>query len=216
MRVRMAPFKEGRKRADVIGKKLARLKGAVFNAEVRRMPKRYEGKPAGLSLSSEEADRKRAEEVGRQRDFYKTLLGAQSDVGEGILVIEGERIRYANKAFCFMSGFSAEELTALPSYSDLAAKDQRPLLDDWMRRRRREDTVVEDRCETAILHRSGRRVELEVGVRPLLREGQLSHLVAVVHDITARKQVEERLQISLGMLVAVHEAGRVLSSSLDP
>src|SRR5215204_2442979 len=221
MKVRMVPGQGGRgqggrKRTDVIAKKLVRLYGAVVDAEAWGRPKSYEGKPAGLGVGSEETERKWAEEVRRQRDFYETLLAAQSDVGEGLLVIEGERIRYANKAFCLTSGYSAEELTALPSYLDLAAEDQRPLLDDWMRRRRREGAGVEDRCEMAILHRSGRRVDLEVGVRPLLREGQLPYLVAVVHDITARKQVEERLQISLGMLVAVHEAGRVLSSSLDP
>ncbi len=179
------------------------------------MPDRYTGRLMGLDVGSEETEVKWAEEAHRQRDFYKALLEAQSDVGEGLLVIEGERIRYANNAFCLMSGYSAEELISLPTFWGLAAPDQRSVLYDRMRRRLRGEWV-EDRYETAMLHRSGERVKLEVGVRPLLREGQLSHLVVVVHDITARKQVEERLQSSLGMLVTVHETARVLSSSLDP
>ena len=215
MKVRMAPVKEGRKRTDVIEEKLVRHDGAFVDVEEREMPKSYEDTPAGLSVGSEQTERKWAEEGRRQRDFYETLLEAQSDVGEGLLVIEGARIRHANEAFCLMSGYSAEELLSLPTFWRLAAPDQRPVLYDRMRRRLCGEWV-EDRYETAMLHRSGRRVELEVGVRPLLREGQLPHLVAVVHDITARKQVEERLQSSLGMLVAVQEAGRVLSSSLDP
>ena len=215
MKVRTAPVQEGRQRTDIIAKKLVRLDGAVVDAKARGMLESYEGKPAGVGGGSEETERKWAEEVRRQRDFYETLLEAQSDVGEGLLVIEGERIRYANKAFCLMSGYSAEELTALPAYSDLVAEDHRPLLDDWVRRGLR-GRAPEDRCETSILHKSGRRVELEVGVRPLRRQGQLSRLVAVVHDITARKRAEERLRSSLGMLVAVHEAGRILNSSLYP
>ena len=83
-------------------------------------------------------------------------------------------------------------------------------------RRRLHGEAVGDHCETAILHKSDRRVELEVGARPLRSEGHPPHLVAVVRDITARKRVEDGLRSSLGMLVAVHEAGRILGSSLDP
>jgi len=153
--------------------------------------------------------------VGQQGDFYEALLNAQSDLGEGIFIIEGERIRYANEAFCLMSGYGAEELRALRSYSELGTEDQRPALDHQMGRRSRGE-AVEDRYETAILHKSGRRVELEVGAKPLQWEDQPPHLVAVVRDITARKRVEDGLQGSMGMLIAVHEAGRVLGSTLNP
>ena len=215
MKVRMAPVKEGRKRTDVIEEKLVRHDGALVDVEERGMPKSYEDTPGGLGVGSEQTERKWAEEGRRQRDFYETLLEAQSDVGEGLLVIEGGRIRHANKAFCLMSGYSAEELLSLPTFWGLAAPDQRPVLYDRMRRRLCGEWV-EDRYETAMLHRGGQRVKLEVGVRLLRREGQFPQLVIVAHDITDRKQMEERLESSLGVLVAIHEAGRVLSTSLDP
>ena len=215
MKVRMAPVRKGRKQTDVIEEKLVRPDGALVDTEARGMPKSYEGTPAGLGVGSEQTERKWAEEGRRQRDFYETLLEAQSDMGESLLVIEGGRIRYANKAFCLMSGYSAEELLSLPTFWELAAPDQRPVLYDRMRRRLRGEWV-EDRYETAMLHRSGQRVRLEVGVRLLRREGQFPQLVVVAHDITDRKQMEERLESSLGVLVAIHEAGRVLSTSLDP
>ena len=215
MKVRMSPVRKGRKQTDVIEEKLVRPDGALVDAEARGMPKSYEGTPAGLGVGSEQTERKWAEQGRRQRDFYEALLEAQSDVGEGLLVIEGGRIRHANKAFCRMTGYSAEELLSLPTFWGLAAPDQRPVLYDRMRRRLRGEWV-EDRCETAMLHRSGQRVKLEVGVRLLRREGQFPQLVIVAHDITDRKQMEERLESSLGVLVAIHEAGRVLSTSLDP
>ena len=77
-------------------------------------------------MGREGTERKWADEVRQQRDFYETLLEAQSDVGEGLLLVEGERIRYANKAFYLMSGYSAEELTALSSYLELAAGTNGP------------------------------------------------------------------------------------------
>ncbi len=36
--------------------------------------------------------RKRAEEISREKNFYETLLKAQSDLGEGLLVVEDGRL----------------------------------------------------------------------------------------------------------------------------
>ena len=106
MKVRTVSVQEGRKRTAVIAKKLVRLVGAVVDAKARGMRKSCEGKLAGLGRGSKEAERKWAEEVCRQRDFYETLLEAQSDVGE---VLRG---RYAtqNLPFCDVSGNSGHDL----------------------------------------------------------------------------------------------------------
>ena len=48
-------------------------------------------------LEVEVAVRRRMEETLRQqRDLYEGMLTAQSELGEGLVVIEVERIRYAN------------------------------------------------------------------------------------------------------------------------
>src|SRR5829696_4570057 len=160
-------------------------------------------------------ERELVEEIREQKDFYETLLRAQSDVGEGLLIVEDRRICYANEAFCLISGYSVAELTALSTVLELVVPDQRRLVESRMRRRLHVE-AVEDRYEVAILDRSGRRVDVEVAVRLLRREDRSPQLVAIVRDISERKQLEERLRNSLGMLVAVHEAGRVTSSTLEP
>jgi PAS domain S-box-containing protein len=46
--------------------------------------------------------------------------------------------------------------------------------------------------------------------------GEPKYIVYVVEDISRSKRMEERLDTSLNALVALHEAGRVLSSTLEP
>jgi PAS domain S-box-containing protein len=65
------------------------------------------------------------ETLRQQRDLYEGVLTAQSELGEGLVVIEDERIRYANDAFCEISGYGAEELKALPGFMELVAEDER-------------------------------------------------------------------------------------------
>jgi len=152
-------------------------------------------------------------EVAR-RNFYETLLKTQSDLREGLFVVEREHIIYANEAFCEISGYSMADLADLPSVLDLAASEERSVLEDRLRRRLR-GQAVEERYESAIRHASGRRVEVEVAVRMLQRGDRVAQLVALVRDITGRKQAEERAESNMAALLALHEAGRVLTSTLE-
>jgi PAS domain S-box-containing protein len=49
------------------------------------------------------------------RDMYETLLEAQSEIGEGFVIVEDEKITYANEAYCRMTGYEVHELKNLPS-----------------------------------------------------------------------------------------------------
>jgi PAS domain S-box-containing protein len=154
------------------------------------------------------------ENIRWQRDFYEALLEAQSDVGEGLLFVEDGRIHYVNEAFCLISGYSATELTALPTFLDLVAPDERQIIEDWVHRRLRGERV-ESCYEAVILHKSGRNVNVDVAISTLAKENRLPQFVAIVRDITARRRSEARLTSSLAVLVAVHEAGRALNSTLE-
>src|SRR5579859_5653104 len=52
------------------------------------------------------------------------LLKAFSEIGDGVGVLEGSTLIFANEAFCKMSGFTEEELLALPSFFQLFPADE--------------------------------------------------------------------------------------------
>lgn len=148
-----------------------------------------EGVLAVAGIARDIGERKRAEEaLRRQTELYEALLRALGEVGEGFLILEGERVVYANEACVRLSGYTVEELLALPSVLSLAAPDQRSVLEARLARALA-DQPTEDHYETAILRKDGRRVELEVGVRRL-RAGSTVRFIVVVRDVTDRKQGE--------------------------
>ncbi len=187
---------------------------AATDVEALRESLHCDGELVAQASGLEATKHPQAEEVNQQGYSCEVLFEALSALGESILIIEGERIRFANEAFCLLSGYGLEELKALRSYLELASADQRTMLDHQLRLRLRGE-AVENPYETVMLHKSGRCLELEIAAGPLQSGGQSPHLVAVFRDISARKRVEEGLQSSLSMLLAVHEAGRILGSSLD-
>ena len=144
------------------------------------------------------------------RDLYKVLLEVQSEVGQGLLVHEAGRVLYANEACCQLSGYSIEELDALPSILDVVVPDERGLILGRMRRRQRGEKVVEY-YESAIVHKSGRRVEVEVAVKPL-KAGNGTQYVVLLRDITKRKQAEMALERSEQRFRSLtHNASNVLT-----
>ncbi len=142
------------------------------------------------------------EELAHQKALYETLLQAQSDLGEGFIIADGPSIIYANDAFCSMSGYSPAELVATPVL-DIVAPDERDAVDRRLNERLT-SAATKEHYETAILHKSGRRVELEVAVKRMERP---SEVIVIVRDITARKAAEaERLQLLASEKAARAEA----------
>lgn len=154
-----------------------------------------------------------AAEVG-VGDLCKALIEVQGDMGEGLLMLEGWRIRYANETFCSITGRSVAELETLAKLSELVVLEQRSIVEDLMRRYLSGEAVGGQR-EITILRKSGERVDLEVVLRPLRKGNEPFRLLILARDITRRKHTQEKLQSSLGALMAIHETGRLLSSTLE-
>jgi len=126
----------------------------------------------------------------RLTDFYEPLLNAQSDLGEVIIVNEGQRPIYWNDAFSDVTGRTREELTAIPSIYDLFLPEERHRLRERVRARLADGHG--DTFEGDILRPDGGRRTVEVAIEPLRRGGR-AWTVAIARDITTRKIAERDL-----------------------
>src|SRR5690348_5978638 len=117
--------------------------------------------PLGL-LPSE-----RLEDVLRRRtELFQALLKAQREVGEGLVIVDGERPLYVNGAFCQTTGYSLDELLTLPTLLDIVVPEARDQLVARIRERPPRGQSV-SHFETAIFHHDGHRVDVEVGLTTL-------------------------------------------------
>ena len=130
----------------------------------------------------------------RRRERYQMLLQAISDLGEGLLITERGRMVYANPAYLRLSGYSEDELRALPSLIDLAPPEHRAALHEGLRQRLG-GIPRESQYEGQMVRKDGVVIDVETAMRPLSAEGP-SRLIAVVRDITERKRVDAELRVS--------------------
>ncbi|MBI3852670.1 MAG: PAS domain S-box protein [Verrucomicrobia bacterium] len=150
---------------------------------------------AAFYIDRDLARRKQAETaLQRQKDLYEALLKAQSNLGEGVGLIEvqTQRLLHVNDALCNIYGFTQAELAALPSYFDLVAPEERALLRERLSQRL-SGQGVPNRYETIALHKNGARIPVEVVVKMIEGEGD-ARLMVLTRDITERKQAEAELQ----------------------
>ena len=176
-----------------------------------------EGNTIGVATIARDVTKRReAEKLRRQNAFYETLLKIQSDIGEGLIIVDGRRIVYANQAFADMSGYALPDLYAMPSYLDLLVPEERERVGSRLSLGPgHPDQEIEDRHETIMMSKDGERVFLDVAVKAFITTGN-AQLVAITSDITERKNTEANLRRSLQGLLALHEATQVFGSTLDP
>ena len=130
-------------------------------------------------------DRNLLTQAGRQG----SLLAAISDLGEGLVITEDGRFVNGNQAYLALTGYSAEELAAVPSLVDLAPSDQREALSNQLAARLGGGDVPMH-YESALITKDGRDIQIETSIRPLKAEGP-RRLLAVVRDVTDRHHFEE-------------------------
>ena len=168
----------------------------------------------GRERAAREEEARRARELERQKELYRVLLDAQSAAGEGLVVVdEAERIVHANEAFCRITGYELAELSSMPTLLGLLPPEDRASSSERLRLRL-EGREFGDRREAVLVHKSGRRLVVEIGAKAL-RTDEGPRLVAILRDVTERKRSEEALEESERLLRAVTEGAPVITFALD-
>ena len=155
-------------------------------------------------------ERKRAEEKRRESDeLYRNVV---ERAAENIFLLDPftKHILQANASFHNSLGYEPEELRRLTIYDIVSQVPEN--IDRNIQR------VLEDGShfigERRYRRKDGSLIEVEVSAGALSYDGRPA-LCVVAHDVTERKSAEAALRRSLDALLALYEAGQVLSSSLE-
>lgn len=125
--------------------------------------------------------------------FYQALLGALSDLGEGVVVLDREQFVFVNDAFCRMVARERRELLS-PALSvrSLFAPEARDTMEEHLRRRLSGESA-QDHYEGILLRGDGARLHVEISVRTVSHDGRALRF-AVIRDVTLRKLGERDLE----------------------
>jgi len=172
-------------------------------------------------LQQEVAERKRAEAALRENEAkYRHLVEYAND---GILIVQDGRIAYGNRYLTQLCDFTLEEALGRP-FTEFVAPDEVSKLVDYYRRRMAGE-VIPQVYESAIRHRDGRSIDVELNISLTTYQGQPAAQV-IVRDITTRKQAEtERTRLlaqiqqqdrlaAIGQLAAgiVHDFNNIMAT----
>lgn len=138
-------------------------------------------------------ERKRVEQALRLSEERYARATAVGRVGVWELDVRAGTF-YGDPNLKSMYGYQPDEITSDPlAWFNLVYPDDQPLaMDQWQRIVTRE--VDDYHYETRMVRKDGRVIWVEIrGHAVRSADGQLTHLIGATHDVTDRKQDEERL-----------------------
>jgi PAS domain S-box-containing protein len=164
------------------------------------------GERLGIGITvADVTDRAEAAQALReQRDLYEALMRAQSELGLAFVLLDGDRVVYANAATEALTGRSARQLYALPSIlATLPLDVHRPVAGRLAGVREGREPAEPFRTE--IQRPDGTRVPIETAGRRLGGPTD-SRMAVIARDITDRVAQERELQRVLEVEQAARRA----------
>jgi PAS domain S-box-containing protein len=150
----------------------------------------YEGKTADFATLIDITNSKETEEILRENEEkYRTVIEKASD---GIVIVQDSIIKYINPAMCKMLDYSYEECVG-SDYTFTIHPDEMDLVVERHDRRMVGDNVPKV-YESAIIDKSGNRIDVEFNISVITYEGGIADLT-IIRDITKRKAEEKELKI---------------------
>jgi diguanylate cyclase (GGDEF)-like protein/PAS domain S-box-containing protein len=151
-------------------------------------------------------------DLGIQIERQSSLLATLSDLGEGIVVTESGRFVAGNDAYVNLTGYTRDELAAMPSLIDMAPKEDRERLASNLTRRL-SGGEAPARYLSGIITKSGRRVDVEVAIhRVASRRDQLLTLVNDVTEKIRAENAERETETRFRTLFQQAQAGMAFTS----
>ncbi len=181
-----------KKTPHYIGERSYRRKdGSLVDIEVSSTLISYDGKEALCSVARDITERKRAEEELKESEERYRAVIEQSIEGIYIFEPDSGRVLESNQAFQELTGYASSELLKMSVYDFIAHSPEdieRNVLRDYMEKRRNKGERKYRRKDGGVLH-----VEVSATVIPYSGK---EAVCCVVHDITERKETEEKLRKS--------------------
>ena len=187
-----------------------RKSGSNLHVNVRLSNWHLDHQPFLTVVIQDLTDRVRTERIAEEtQELYEALLGAQSDLNEGVAVVDTAvfKITYANQAFCQMLGYTFEELKSLPDILNLVAPSSRTMHRMRIERRIKSQNNS-DHYETVLLTKNGEEIIIDMAVKAVETSHGMAS-ISIVRNITARKKVEQAL------IASERQKGFIIDTALD-
>jgi PAS domain S-box-containing protein len=180
-----------------------RRDGTRFQVEMRYLPIQYQGRPHVLAIARDITERRQREEALRaSEEQYRAIFNASFD-GMIIRTLDGEIVD-VNPALLAMYGYAREELigrTFGPIISEQRAGSFRGYLAEVA-------AGQPYRTESRVPRKDGSKVYIEVLGSSVTYKGR-PHVLSVVRDITARRELEAQLRQAQKMEAIGHLTGGI-------
>jgi diguanylate cyclase (GGDEF)-like protein/PAS domain S-box-containing protein len=124
-------------------------------------------------------------------DLYEPLLEAQSDLGEALILTEGDRVAYWNDALSTITGYSRDEIANMSSLFDMIVEaDREPVV---ARYREGQRSLRGATLAARVQRKDGELREVEIAFTPYRADHRV-RIVTLARDVTERQQVQRALE----------------------
>jgi len=170
---------------------LTRNDGTTFMVEFGAKRVYYADRPAVSVVMRDITKRRQMEEALRESEAkYRDVVERANDV---VAIVQDTIIKYINNRSSDLLGYPPKQMIGTPMMEYVHPDELQRLISRYERRMAGEQ--VESIYETALLHRDGSRVDIEINVGLITYGGRPAELI-IVRDITERRKVLEALRQS--------------------
>ena len=166
--------------------------GTTFPLELVVRAIEFGGQSAVLTTYRDLTETKRVESAIREAEAkYRNLV---ENSLAGVYIIQDERYIYVNPRLAEITGYEAAELLALSSYVSIVVDEDKPLVEERVRRRLAGETPS-DQYRVRARRKDGQVVDLEILGATTTYSGKPA-VIGTVLDVTARQRAENRVRES--------------------